>query len=175
MKLENTPRIEIRKAQLQRDSSKIVNITKWLVINNNSKISNFEIEKQFSYINVVKRKNSKEISIPLMEYINLEGKSTGKSEGLVYEFNNANCSENEFLTREKIWNYGYIYVKSFIAVSYDDVLTEKETKYYQITPIIQEISKTEWEIINTDWSNKSKDVIHLKDIEKNIQKIKNYR
>jgi len=175
MKLENTPRIEIRKAQLENDSAKIVNVTKWLVINNNSKISNFEIEKQFSYINVVKRKNSREISIPLMEYINIEGKSTGKNEGLVFEFDNANCSENEFLTREKIWDYGYIYVKSFIAISYDDVLTKKETKYYQITPLIQEISKIEWELISTDWSNKSKDVIHLKDIEKNIQKIKNYR
>ena len=92
-----------------------------------------------------------------------------------YEFDNANCSNNEFLTREKIWDYGYIYVKSFIAISYDDVLTKKETKYYQITPLIQEISKSEWEIISRDWSNKSKDVMHFKDIEKNIQKIKDYR
>lgn len=174
MELENTPRIEIRKAPLLNDSLQNKNLAKWFVINNNSKISNFEIEKQFSFLNLAKKKNGEEISIPLMEYLNLEGKSTGDNEGIVYEFDNANCSDNEAVTREKIWDYGYIYVKSFIVISYDDVLKKKETKYYQITQLIQEISKNEWELISKDWSDKSKDALHLKDIDKNIQKIKNY-
>lgn len=174
MKLENTPSIEIRKTLVANGSSGIESVSKWLVLNNNSKISNFEIEKEFSYINIVKKTKSEELNIPLMEYINRDGRLTGKNEGLVYEFDNKNCSQNEFLMRQEIWDYGYTQIKSFIEISYDNVITKRATKFYQITPLIKEISKSEWDSIKRDWSNKSKDVMHLKDIKKNAQKIKNY-
>jgi hypothetical protein len=63
-----------------------------------------------------------------MEYINSDGKSTGKNEGPIYEFDNKNCSKNELLTRQGIWDYGYTQIKSFIQISYTNVLTKKETK-----------------------------------------------
>ncbi|OXA93862.1 hypothetical protein [Flavobacterium hercynium] len=174
MELENTANLEIRKKQISNDSTETDNITKWSVLNNNSKISNFEIEKEFSYINIVKKLNNEEINIPLMEYINLDGRSTEQNEGLIYEFDNKNCSHNEYLMRQGIWEYGFTQIKSFIQVSFDNVLTKKVTKYYQIAPLIQEISKREWDLIKKDWSAKSSNVIHLKDIERNVQIIKNY-
>lgn len=173
MKMENTPSLEIRKTQIENDSSSVDNVSKWIVLNNNSSISNFEIEKQYAYLNIVKRENSAEINIPLMEYINIEGRSTEQNEGLIYEFDNKNCSKNEQLTRQLIWDYGYTQIKSYIEISYTNVLTKKETKYYQITPLIQEISEKEWASIKKDWSSKSKNVMHLQDIQTNVQKIKN--
>ncbi|MCC9064813.1 hypothetical protein [Flavobacterium piscisymbiosum] len=175
MKMENTPSLEIRKTQTVIDSSGLDNVSKWTVLNNNSIISNFEIEKEYAYLNIVKRENSTEINIPLMEYINIEGKSTGQNEGSIYEFDNKNCIKNELLTRQGIWDYGFTQIKSYIEISYINVLTKKETKYYQITPLIQEISNREWDSIKNDWSSKSKNVMHLQDIQKNVQKIKNYR
>lgn len=172
MEKENTPNIEIRKTQLNKNYKIDDNITEWKVLNNNSKVSNFEIERQLAYLNIAKRKNSEEVNIPLIEYINIEGKSTSESEGVIFEFDNFNCSKDEFLTREKMWDYGYVYITSYIEISYDDVLKRKETKYYQITPLIQEISKSEWNKILKDWSNKSKDAMHLKYVDQNIQKIK---
>ena len=174
MKMENTPSLEIRRTQTVNDSSGVDNVSKWTVLNNNSSISNFEIEKQYAYLNIVKRENSAEINIPLMEYIDIEGRSTGKNEGLIYEFDNKNCSKNELLTRQLIWDYGYTQIKSYIEISYTNVLTKKETKYYQITPLIQEISEKEWVSIKKDWSSKSKNVMHLQDIQTNVQRIKNY-
>lgn len=173
MKMENTPSLEIRKIQTINDSSGVESISKWNVLNNNSSISNFEIEKQYAYLNIVKRENSVEINIPLMEYVDIEGRSTGQNEGLIYEFDNKNCSKNELLTRQLIWDYGYTQIKSFIEVSYTNVLTKKETKYYQIAPLIQEISEKEWVSIKKDWSSKSKNVMHLQNIQTNVQKIKN--
>lgn len=175
MKMENTPSIEIRKNQTISDSLGFDNVSKWTVLNNNSIISSFEIEKEYAYLNIVKRANSLEINIPLMEYINSNGKLTGQNEGSVYEFDNENCSKNELLTRQAVWNYGYIQVKSFIEISYTDVLAKRETKYYQITPLIKEISPRDWDSIKRDWSSKSKNVIHLQDIAANVQKIRNYR
>lgn len=174
MKLENTPSIEIRKAPKENETSELENVTKWLVLNNNSKISNFVIEKEFSYMNIVKKVNAEEVNIPLMEYINEDYKQTGQNEGLICEFDNKNCSQNEFLTRQAIWDYGYIQIKSFIEISYDNVLTKRETKYYQISPLIQEISKKEWNTIKNDWSRKSKNAMHLQNITKNVEKIKSY-
>jgi hypothetical protein len=173
MKMENTPSLEIRKTQTVNDSSGVENVSKWTVLNNNSSISNFEIEKQYAYLNIVKRENSAEINIPLMEYVDIEGRSTGQNEGLIYEFDNKNCSKNELMTRQLIWDYGYTQIKSYIEISYTNVLTKKETKYYQITPLIQEISEKEWGSIKKDWSSKSKNVMHLQDIQTNVQKIKN--
>ncbi|UWY30055.1 hypothetical protein N4T20_08940 [Flavobacterium sp. TR2] len=175
MKMENTPSIEIRRTQIMSDSSGIDNVSKWTVINNNSIISNFEIEKEYAYLNIAKRTNSVEIDIPLMEYINSDGKLTGQNEGVVYVFDNKNCSKNELLIRQGIWDYGYSQIKSFIEISYTNALRERETKYYQITPLIQEISTREWDSIKNDWSKKSKNVIHLQDIETNIEKIKEYQ
>lgn len=174
MKMENTPSLEIRKTQTSNESSGQDNVSKWTVLNNNSTISNFEIEKQYAYLNIVKRENSTEINIPLMEYIDIEGRSTGRNEGLIYEFDNKNCSKNELLTRQAIWDYGYTQIKSYIEITYTNVLTKKETKYYQITPLIQEISEKEWASIKNDWSGKSKNVMHLQDVEANVKKIKNY-
>lgn len=174
MKMENTPSLEIRKVQEVSDSYVIDNVSKWIVINNNSIISNFEIEKEYAFLNMVKRANSKELNIPLMEYINSDGKATGQNEGLIYEFDNKNCSKNELLTRNGIWDYGYIQIKSFIEISYTNVFKKKEIKYYQIAPLIQEISNREWDSIKNDWSSKSKNVMHLQFIDTNIQKIKNY-
>nr|WP_199002162.1 hypothetical protein [Flavobacterium sp. ASV13] len=174
MEMENTPSLEIRKTQTVNDSLGVDNVTKWTVLNNNSSISNFEIEKQYAYLNIVRRENSAEINIPLMEYVDIEGRPTGQNEGLIYEFDNRNCSKNELLTRQLIWDYGYTQIKSYIEISYTNVLTKKETKYYQITPLIQEISEKEWAAIKKDWSNKSKNVMHLQDIQTNVQKIKNY-
>lgn len=175
MKMENTPSIEIRRTQIMSDSSGIDNVSKWTVINNNSIISNFEIEKEYAYLNIAKRTNSVEIDIPLMEYINSDGKLTGQNEGVVYVFDNKNCSKNELLIRQGIWDYGYSQIKSFIEISYTNALRERETKYYQIAPLIQEISTREWDSIKNDWSKKSKNVIHLQDIETNIEKIKEYQ
>lgn len=172
MKMENTPSLEIRKTQTVNDSSGVDNVSKWTVLNNNSIVSNFEIEKEYAYLNIVKREDSAEINIPLMEYINIDGKSTGQNEGSIYEFDNKNCSKNELLTRQAIWDYGYTQIKSYIEISYTNVLTKKETKYYQITPLIQEISDREWELIKKDWSTKSENVMHLQDIQTNVQKIK---
>lgn len=171
MELENTPRIEIQRTQLFTDSTKTYQVTKWLVFNNNSKISNFEIEKEISYLNIIK-KNREEISIPVVEYINASGKLSGQNEGLIYEFDNINSFQDEFVTRQKLLEYGDVDVKSFIEISYHNVLGRKEIKYFQILPLIQEISKTDWDLINQDWSSKSNDAIYLKYIEKNIKQIK---
>jgi hypothetical protein len=174
MKMENTPSLEIRKTETVSDSSGVDNVSRWTVLNNNSIISNFEIEKEYAFLNIVKRTNSTEINIPLMEYINSDGKSTGQNEGSIYEFDNKNCSKNELLTRQGIWDYGYTQIKSYIEISYTNVLTKRETKYYQISPLIKEISNREWDSIKKNWSSKSKNVMHLQQIENNIQKIKNY-
>ncbi|MDW8848787.1 hypothetical protein SD960_01685 [Flavobacterium sp. MMLR14_040] len=171
MELENTPRIEIQRTQLYDDSTKTNYTTKWIVFNNNSKISNFEIQKEISYLNI-RKKNGKEIDIPLVEYLNHLGNLTGQSEGLIYEFDNKYCSEDEFLTRKEISDYGDIDVKSFIEISYNNVLGKKEIIHFQISPLIQEISEDSWEATNKDWSDKNSNAIYLKDIEKNIQKIK---
>lgn len=64
MELENTPRIEIRNTQVYNDSLKIYDITKWFVFNHNSKISNFKINKEVSYLNIIKRKNYQEFDTP---------------------------------------------------------------------------------------------------------------
>lgn len=175
MKRENTAKLEIRKTQLSGDSVQNSTISKWSVLNNNSKVSNFVIEKEFSYINVVKKLNTDEINIPVIEYINLEGKSTEQNEGLIYEFDNKNCSTDEFLLRKAIWDFGFTQIKTFIQISFDNVLTnEKETKFYQISPLIQPIQEEEWDSIKKDWSSKSKNVIYLKDIEKNARLIKDF-
>jgi len=171
MELENTPRIEIQRTQLYDDSTKTNFVTKWSVFNNNSKISNFEIQKEISYLNI-RKKNGKEIDIPLVEYLNHLGKLTGQSEGLIYEFDNKYCSQDEFLTRKEISDYGDIDVKSFIELSYNNVLGKKEIIHFQISPLIQEISEDSWEATNKDWSDKNSNAIYLKDIEKNIRKIK---
>nr|WP_315155709.1 hypothetical protein [uncultured Flavobacterium sp.] len=173
MELENTPKIEIRNTQLYSDSI----ITKWDVFNHNSKISNFEIEKQISYMNVVKRKNYKELNIPVMNYLNIGNKLSGQNEGLIYEFDNMYSVNNEHLIHQKIEDYGFTQIKSFIQISYDDVLEEKDIKYYQITPQIKEISKITWDSISKDWSTKGDNLIlYLEnDIDNNIKKIKNYK
>lgn len=174
MELENTPRIEIQRSQQYSDSTKTYQLTKWKVFNNNSKISNFEIEKEISYINIVK-KNSKEISIPLVEYINRNGNLSGQYEGLIYEFNNENCFKDEFITRQELANYGDVDVKSFIELSYTNVLGKKEIIYFQILPLVQQISNDEWTNINDDWTNKNSEVLFLKNIEQNIETIKNHK
>lgn len=84
MELENTPKIEIRKVQVYNDSLKIYDITKWFVFNNNSKISNFEIDNEISYLNLIKRKNYEEIDIPLRNYLNIGGILSGENEGLIF-------------------------------------------------------------------------------------------
>lgn len=174
MELENTPRIEIQRVQLYDDSTRINHITNWRVLNNNSKISNFEIEKEISFLNIVK-KNRTEINIPLIEYLNGVGKLTGLNEGLIYEFDNKNCSQDEFLTRQGISSYGDADVKSYIQISYNNVLGKKEIKYFQILPLIQEISEDFWKSVRKDWSNKNDNAIYLKYIEQNIKKIKAYK
>lgn len=175
MKRENTAKLEIRKTQLSGDSAQNGAVTKWSVLNNNSKISNFVIEKEFSYINVVKKLNTDEINIPVMEYINLEGKSTELNEGLIYEFDNKNCSYDELILRQAIWDFGFTQIKTFIQISFENMLTnEKETKFYQISPLIQPIQEKEWDSIKNDWSSKSKKVIYLKNTEKNARLIKDF-
>lgn len=170
MELENTPRIEIQRTQY-KDSTTTNQITKWLIFNNNSKISNFEIEDEISFLNIVK-KNGKEIDIPLVEYINRQGKSTGQNEGLIYEFDNKYCSQDEFLTREEILDFGDVDVKSFIEVSCNNVLGKKEIIYFQISPLIQPISKSFWESKKKDSRSKNSNAIYLKDIEMNIRQIR---
>ncbi|MFH7015824.1 hypothetical protein [Flavobacterium sp. FlaQc-47] len=171
MELENTPRIEIKRTQIYSDSTKTSFDTRWLVYNNNSKISNFEIEKEISYLNI-RKKDNKEINMPLVEYLNHVGKLTSPNEGLVYEFDNKYCSQDEFLTREAISDFGDIDVKSYIEISYKNVLGEKKVVHFQISPLIQDIKQESWDSINRDWRNKSNNAIYLKNIEKNISKIK---
>lgn len=65
MKSENTPRIQIKREELYIDSTKTNYITKWSVYNNNSKLSNFEIQKEVSYI-VLEKENLKYTEIPLV-------------------------------------------------------------------------------------------------------------
>lgn len=171
MESENTPRIEIQRTQLFIDSTKTYQVTKWLVFNNNSKISDFEIEKQISFLNITK--NSEEVSIPVIEYLNPNGKLSGQNEGLIYEFDNSNSFQDEFVTRQNLMDYGDVNVRSFIQISYHDVLgRKKEIKYFQISPLIQEITQDDWDSTNEDWSSKSNDAIYLKYIEKNIKQIK---
>ena len=173
MEFENTPKIEIQRTQLFIDSSKTYQVSKWLIFNNNSKILNFQIEKQISFINIPK-KNREEISIPVIEYLNFKGQLSGKSEGLIYEFDNSNSFQDEFATREELSDYGDIYVTSFIEISYHDVLDRKQVKYFQISPLIKDVSQKDWDLINQDWSNKSDDAIYLKYIERNIKQIKSH-
>ncbi|MEO7975552.1 hypothetical protein [Flavobacterium sp.] len=174
MESENTPRIEIQRTQLFIDSTKTHQVSKWLVFNNNSKISNFEIEKQVSFLNVNK-KDDKEITIPIIEYLNPLGKLSSQNEGLIYQFDNIYSFQDESATRQELLDYGDVNVRSFIEISYHDVLGRKKgIKYFQVSPLIQEILKDEWDSINEDWSSKSNDAIYLKYIEKNIQQIKNY-
>jgi len=173
MEQENTPKIEIRQTQLYNDSTKIYDITKWLVFNHNSKISNFDIEKEISYLNLIKRGSYLEINLPLRSYLNLGGTLTGESEGLIFDFDNRYTGYNEYLTRQKIWNYGHIQPISFVELSYENVLEKKEKRYYQITPRIREINKTSWDSLITDWSNKSQNAIYIdSNIDENIERIK---
>lgn len=173
MELENTPKIEIRKTQIYNDSLKIYDLTKWFVFNHNSKISNFEIDQEISYLNFTKRKNYEEISIPLRSYLNIGGTLSGENEGLIFEFDNKYSGYNEFLTRQGIRDHGYLDTKSFISLSYDDILEKREIKYFQITPLIKEISKKSWDSLISDWSGKSMNAIILdSDIKKNIEEIK---
>ncbi|MBE8724723.1 hypothetical protein [Flavobacterium hungaricum] len=173
MKLENTPKIEIRTTISQKDSV----TTKWQIFNHNSKISNFELEQQFSFLSIRKRDETQEKEIPLMEYINGIGNFSGQNEGLIAEYDNGYYSQNEKIIQKELENYCFIQVRCFIEISFEDVL-DKQTKYYQITPMIKEISEKDWELIKKDFSMKTdkKDrTINLAhDIESNIQKIKNY-
>jgi hypothetical protein len=171
MTSENTPKIQIQRTYYD-DPTKTNQVTKWLVFNNNSKISNFEIESEVSFLNVVK-KDHEEIDIPLVEYINRQGKFTGQNEGLIYEFDNKYCSDNEFLTREKISDFGDVNIKTFIEMSYINVLGKKEVIHYQISPLIQPISKSIWESIKNDSRSKNTNAIYLEHVEKNIKQIKN--
>ncbi|WP_124019393.1 hypothetical protein [Flavobacterium hydrophilum] len=130
MESENTPRIEIQRTQLFIDSTKSNQVTKWLVFNNNSKISDFEIEKQISFLSITK-KNREELSIPVIEYLNPNGKLSGENEGLIYEFDNVNSFQDEFITRQNLIDYGGVNVRSFIQISYHDVLGgEKGNKIF---------------------------------------------
>lgn len=174
MELENTPRIEIHRTELYIDSIENKHITKWLVFNNNSKISNFQIEKEVSYL-VTTKKNHQEVDIPLVKYLDDQEKLSVQNEGLIYEFDNKHCYEDEYLTSKEISDFGDIYIKSFIKISYNNVLGKKEIKFFQILPLIQEIPKKNWESTQADWLNKSDNAIHLKDVEKNITQIRNYK
>ena len=170
MKSENAPRIEIKRQELYIDSTKTNYITKWSVYNNNSKLSNFEIQKEVSYI-VLEKENSKEIDIPLVKYLDT-GKISDQNEGLIYEFDNKHCYEYEFLTNQELSNYGSTYIKSYIEISYYNISGAKETKFYQILPLIEEISIEEWKSNEQAWRDKSKNAISLKHIEKNISQMK---
>jgi len=176
MEQENTPKIEIRQTQLYNDSTKIYDITKWSVFNHNSKISNFDVKKEISYINLIKRGSFEEINIPLHNYLNLGGTLTGESEGLIFDFDNRYTGNNEYLTRQKIGNYGHIQPVSFIELSYENVLEKKEKRYYQIAPRIREINKISWDSLIHDWSNRSQNAVYIENnIEENVSRIKNYR
>lgn len=173
MELENTPRIEIQRTPIYTDFTESNNITKWLIFNNNSKVSNFEIEKEISYLIV--KKDNKEINVPLVEYLNIQGKSTGLNEGLIYEFDNKYCSQDEFLTRQEVSEFANIDIKSFIEISYKNVLGKKQILHFQISPMIQPISDSFWKTVNKDWSDKNTNAIYLKDIKQNVQKIKDIK
>ncbi|OMQ09085.1 hypothetical protein [[Flexibacter] sp. ATCC 35103] len=170
MTSENTPKIEIQRINYD-DPTKTNPVTKWLVFNNNSNISNFEIESEISFLNIVK-KDHKEIDIRLAEYINRQGKFTGQNEGLIYEFDNKYCSENEFLTREKISDFGDVNVKTYIEMSFINVLGKKEVVHFQISPLIQPISKSAWESRKKYSRSINTNAIYLEHIEKNIKQIK---
>ena len=170
MKSENTPRIEIKREELYIDSTKTNYITKWSVYNNNSKLSNFEIQKEVSYI-VFEKENLKEIDIPLVKYL-VTGKISGQNEGLIYQFDNSHCYEYEFLTNQELSNYGNTYIKSYIEISYYNISGLRETKFYQILPLIEEISIEEWKSNENNWRDKSKNAISLERVEENISQMK---
>jgi len=172
MKSENTPRIEIKREELYVDSTKTNHITKWSVYNNNSKLSNFEIQKEVSYI-ILEKENLKYIEMPLVKYLDT-GKLSGQNEGLIYEFDNRHCYEYEFLTNQELSNYGNTYIKSYIEITYYNISGTRETKYYQILPLVEEISIEEWKSNEDTWRNKSKNAISLEHIEKNINQMKNW-
>ncbi|UWY28760.1 hypothetical protein N4T20_02270 [Flavobacterium sp. TR2] len=170
MKSENTPRIQIKRDELYTDSTKTNYITKWSIYNNNSKLSNFEIQKEVSYLVLVKE-NLKEIDLPLVKYLDA-GKVSNQNEGLIYEFDNRHCYEYEFLINQELSNHGNTYIKSYIEISYYTISGNKETKFYQILPLIQEISSDEWKSNENDWRNKNQSAITLEHIQKNMNQIK---
>lgn len=172
MELENTPKLEIRKNQIYNDSLEIFEITEWYIFNQNSKIANVSLEKEVSFLNVIKRGTYQEFNIPCRNYLNSQGILTGSSEGLVYQFDNKLTALNEYQTREQFWDKGHLQLNTYISVSYDDVLNEKNEKFYMITPTIKEISKSTWDSCIRTWSIGSEYAVYLSEnITENLQSI----
>lgn len=168
MRYENTPQIEIRSQQTQNPNTKIYDKTVWLVFNRNSKLSDFDVDRDYSFISFSKARDysGDSLFIPLKHYINRGGVLTGENEGLIYQFDNDTNGEKEYILRSNLEGKGYIMPYSYIQISYKNIFDEKIIKYYQIWPSIKMIKKDEWEKIEKFYVDNLGKGIYLDDVEK---------
>ena len=164
MEYENTPQLEIRKHQEFNQELNTYNDI-WLIFNRNSKVSNFDIEENYSFIRFESRSAKNDsILIPIAQYVNTKGMLTGESEGLIYQFDNSHNSVYEFTLRNELINIGYLEIESYIKSTYKDVMQQKEEKYYKIAPDIKEIDKEEWNKIKEEFLTNLDDRIYIDNI-----------
>lgn len=168
MEYENTPQLEIRTQQIQNPQTKIYDKTVWLIFNRNSKLSNFEIEKDYSLLTFTKARDfsGDTLSVPIHFYLNTSGILTGENEGLIYQFDNAYVGEDEFEFRSGLRGIGYIDVHSYIKITYNNIFDEKIEKFYKISPSIKLITSEEWKKIEKFWIDNTDKRIYLDDVEK---------
>ncbi|RXR18955.1 hypothetical protein EQG63_05785 [Flavobacterium amnicola] len=179
MEFENTPKIEIRSKQVYNDTLGYRYKEKWLIYNKNSKLSNFDVLDTKSFLVYHEKQISTRDSIifPINHYINTSGTLFDQNEGLLYEFDN---EENGLYFRNldlATKQNGYLQINNYIKISYSTVLNNNIEKYYQISPIIQEIPLKEWEKITNLFIDKSESMVSLIEIDSTKFKkmIKNYR
>jgi len=161
MQLEHTPNIELRKTQIYNDSLKIYDVTKWFVYNNNSKISNFDIEKEYSLLCFSFKQKTDTIKLPVWDYLNLGGTIYENSEGKIFDFDNKYSGYEEYSLRQSLFSEGYLDVESYIKINYRSVLKKNETKYFRIEPGIEEIDSLKWNRIKFYIEDNSEKGIHL--------------
>lgn len=161
MQLEHTPNIELRKTQIYNDSLRVYDVTKWFVYNNNSKISNFDIEKEYSILHFTFRENTDTIKLPVWDYLNLGGTIYENSEGKIFDFDNKYSGYQEYILRQSLFTEGYIEIESYIKINYRSVLKKNETKFFKIEPTIEEVDSIKWNKIKSYVEKNSKKGINL--------------
>ncbi|MFD2603816.1 hypothetical protein [Flavobacterium suzhouense] len=172
MEWENTPNLEIRKTQIYNDSLKIYDRTIWLVYNHNSKISNFDIEKDYSFLNFSFKNTTDSIRLPINNYINLGGRVYGTSEGLIYDFDDKYTGYSKYLLWNSLFDIGYLDIESYIKISYKTVLGKSEKKYFQILPSIKEIDSLNWSELERFHIKNNTETLYINNTTSNQLRIK---
>jgi len=145
MEQENLPQLEIRMTQDYNQDLKIYDNNNWLFFNRGGKLLNFDTrEYTFFKFTHVHKMEVDSLSLPIYAYFNMRGILSGESDGLIYQIDNNHNGFKEIELRNKLSEYGFFDIESYLQISYEDIFDNKHLEYYKISPGISKISEKKW-------------------------------